>query len=127
MQNQNQDQIIVSESDFIKISTLISQIDSEVSDQLDEELGRARIVAPEELPTDVVAMNSNVQYQDLESGKESAVTLVYPQDANIEENKVSVFAPIGAALIGLKEGQIISWPLPNGKEKQIKVLKVTGG
>ena len=127
MQNQNQDQIIVSENDFIKISTLISQIDSEVSDQLDEELGRARIVGPEELPIDVVAMNSNVQYQDLESGKESAVTLVYPNDANIEENKVSVFAPIGAALIGLKVGQIISWPLPSGKSKQIKVLKVTGG
>ena len=53
-------------------------------------------------------------FQDLENGKERIITLVYPHEANIQENKISVLAPVGVALIGLRVGQIIQCPVPNG-------------
>ncbi len=87
-------------------------------------MGRASIVADEELPKDVVSMNSKVRLQDLETGQETIVTLVYPNDANIEENKISILAPVGSALIGLQVGQVIQWPVPSGQEKRFKVLAV---
>lgn len=77
------------------------------------------VVANDELPADVVSMNSKVSFKDLDTEKESVVTLVYPQDANIDEGKISIFAPVGSALIGLRVGQVINWPLPHGKEKKI--------
>ena len=70
-------------------------------------------------------MNSTVKFLDLELGKESTVQLVFPQDTNIAENKISILTPVGSALIGLRVGQIINWPFPNGKVKQLKVLSVT--
>lgn len=121
----NDTTLIISNDDFQKITSLIRSSNNETAVLLEEELGRAAIVADEQLPSDVVAMNSIVKFVDLESKKESTVTLVFPQDANVEEHKVSVLAPIGAALIGLKVGHTISWPLPNGKERQIKVVSVT--
>jgi regulator of nucleoside diphosphate kinase len=60
----------------------------------------------------------------LDTGKELVVTLVYPHDADIDENKISILAPIGAALIGLRVGQVIRWPVPSGKEKRLQVVAV---
>lgn len=116
--------LILTLADFQKLTSLIDTVSSETTELLQEELGRASIVAPEDLPEDVVSMNSKVRFQDLETGKETTVTLVYPHEANIEENKISILAPVGSALIGLRVGQVIQWPVPNDKKKQIKVLSV---
>jgi len=121
---ENQNALTLTQSDFQKLTSLVKSTHSETAELLEEELGRASVVADEALPKDVVAMNSKVQFQDLETGKDSVVTLVYPQDANIEENKISILAPVGSALIGLRVGQIIQWPLPHGKQKQFKVVSV---
>ncbi|UOF01150.1 nucleoside diphosphate kinase regulator [Bdellovibrio reynosensis] len=121
---ENQSNLIIASDDFHKISTLLNAAQGELAELLQEELSRASVVPNEVLPADVVAMNSKVSFQDIDSGKELSVTLVYPHEANINENKVSVLAPVGSALIGLRVGQVINWPLPNGKEKRLKVVSV---
>ena len=120
----NQNNLILTQADFQKLSSLVSSTQSEIAELLEDELGRASIVSNDKLPQDVVSMNSQVSFQNLDTGKESVVTLVYPHEANIDENKISILAPIGSALIGLGVGQIINWPVPNGKEKRLKVVSV---
>lgn len=117
--------LVLKQSDFQQIASLIRSHDSETAQLLEEELNRALIVEDGELSGDVVVMNSKVTFADIDSGKESTVALVYPNDASIEKNSVSILAPIGAALIGLRIGQTIEWPLPNGKSKTLKVLSVS--
>lgn len=119
-----QNNLILTKSDFEKLTSLLNTATHETAELLEEELSRASVVPNEELPSDVVSMNSKVSFQDLETEKETVVTLVYPHDANIEENKISIFAPVGSALIGLRVGQVIQWPVPNGKEKRFKVVSV---
>lgn len=89
---------------------------------LEKELERARVVDPEKIPGDVVTMNSVVRIRDLESGEETTYTLVFPADARIEENRISVLSAIGTALIGYRVGDTIEWKVPSG----LKRLKVEG-
>lgn len=121
---QNTHSITMTVTDYQQILSLVQNHSSELSLMLEDELNRAHIIQDHQLPTDVVGMNSQVHFLDLETGKESTVTLVYPPDANIQENKISILTPVGAALIGLRIGQIIQWPFPNGKDKKIQVLAV---
>lgn len=121
---ENQDNVILTQADFQKLSQLISIARTEIAELLEGELNRAAIVPDDQLPRDVVAMNSVVGFKDLDSGKESTITLVYPHEANIAENKISILAPVGSALIGLRVGQVIHWPVPNGKEKKFQVVSV---
>ncbi len=121
---ENHDKIIITQDDFQKISSLVKTARPEIAEPLEEELSRAQVVPNDELPKDVVSMNSQVVFQDLDTKKESVVTLVFPQDAKVEENKISVLAPIGSALIGLKVGQTIQWPLPNGKHRNLVVVSI---
>lgn len=120
-----QDSIILTKTDFHKILSLLNLAPSSIGQLLEEELGRALLVSDDELPDNVVGMNSLVRFEYLDDAKQSSITLVYPLDANIEENKISILTPIGSALIGLRVGQVIRWPFPNGKEKQLKVLSVS--
>ncbi|WP_413557850.1 nucleoside diphosphate kinase regulator [Bdellovibrio sp. HCB209] len=119
--------LVISREDYQKISTLLSVAQTDIADLLEEELGRAELVEAAEIPKDTVSMNDKVSFVDLDSGKEQEVTLVYPLDADINGNKVSILAPVGAALIGLKVGQIIHWPLGSDKVKRIKVIAVQRG
>lgn len=118
-------QIILSQEDYQKISQLIYKNDSDVAALLEEELSRADIVDQAVLPADVVAMHSEVSFLDVETGRESTFTLVYPSEASLAEGRISILASLGAALIGLKVGQTIRWALPGGAEKEFKVVKVT--
>ena len=92
--------------------------------KLGEELKRAKRVPSEEIPADVVTMNSRVQLKDLKSGNEMEITLVYPKDADIQTRKISILAPVGTAILGCKEGDAIEWPVPSGTTNY-KVEKVT--
>ncbi len=122
---ENESKLILSNEDFQKLSALLFNSNFESAEFLEEELDRAEVVPQEELPADVVSMNSTVRFIDQTNSKESEVTLVYPHDANIEEHKISIFSPVGAALIGLRVGQSITWPLRDGKTKELKVVSVT--
>ena len=78
------------------------------------ELRRARVAPRSEIPPDVVTMGSTVRLKDLETGEDETYTLVYPADADIEENKLSVLAPVGTALLGYRSGDEVEWPVPAG-------------
>lgn len=116
--------LILTKNDFQKLSSLVAAAESKAAALLEEELGRASVVPENDLPGDVVAMNSEVSFADLETGKVSDVILVYPHEADIGANKISILTPVGSALIGLRAGQSIEWPFPGGKTKRLKVLEV---
>jgi regulator of nucleoside diphosphate kinase len=116
-------QITVTASDRMRLGSLIDRI-SEVAvtdrrylDDLEFELERAQIVDAAEVPGDVITMNSTVRLRDLDNGDELDLTLVYPQDAKIDENRISILAPIGTAMIGYRAGDEIEWPVPDGKAR----------
>jgi regulator of nucleoside diphosphate kinase len=84
-------------------------------DELERELGRATVVDSKDVPPDVVTMNTVVQVSYIDEPDDiEDYTLVYPKDADVMENKISILAPIGTALIGFKEGSDISWETPGG-------------
>jgi len=87
---------------------------------LEKELNRGIEVEPEDMPADVITMNSRVRLRDLDSGEEMTYTLVFPEDADFRNNRISVLAPIGTALLGYHVGDIIEWEVPKGIRK-IKV------
>ncbi|MFZ7103781.1 MAG: nucleoside diphosphate kinase regulator [Peptococcaceae bacterium] len=90
---------------------------------LEQELKRANIVSSENIPHDSITMNSRILLKDLDLGEETVYTLVYPEDADVAENKISVLAPIGTAILGFREGDIIDWKVPGGIVK-IRVEKI---
>ena len=92
---------------------------------LASELARADIVAALDVPPDVVTMNSRVVFEDATTGRATEVTIVFPQDADVDHGKVSVLAPVGTALLGLAEGESIVWPFPDGSSRCLRVLEVT--
>ncbi|MCC6456659.1 MAG: nucleoside diphosphate kinase regulator [Caldilineaceae bacterium] len=92
-------------------------------DDLELELSRAEVVLPADVPPDVVTMNSTVWLRDLDTDEEMTVTLVFPQDADIEHDKVSVLAPIGTAMLGYRAGDVFTWKVPDG-ERRLRIEKV---
>ena len=90
---------------------------------LTEELHRAVIVDPKDVFSDVITMNSHAEMRDLESGETVAFTLVFPTEANIDEEKISVLAPIGAGMLGYRLGDEFEWNVPGGL-RRMKVTKV---
>ena len=86
-------------------------------DLLEKELYRAVLVEPHDIPRDVVTMNSRVSITDTESGEKMVYTLVFPSKANIADNKLSIMAPLGMALLGYRKGDIVKWTVPSGVKK----------
>ncbi|AKH64139.1 MULTISPECIES: nucleoside diphosphate kinase regulator [Photorhabdus] len=119
--------IIINELDAERLDSLLEQpafADTSIADALNEELDRAEIVPPAEIPSDIVTMNSRVRFLDLTSSEERVRTLVYPASLQDSSDQLSVMAPLGAALLGLRIGDEISWKLPNGEETRVKVLEL---
>ena len=100
-------QITLSSLDLDRIEALLAAIPASVfpgKADLQAELDRADVVAPEEIPPNVVTMNSTVQFTIEETGKEFCLTLVYPRDMDGSADRISIFAPVGSALLGLAVG-----------------------
>jgi regulator of nucleoside diphosphate kinase len=120
--------IYVTRQDKTRLEALlggpISGRNQEAAEALESELVQAKVVAPEEIPADVVTMNSKVRFVDEGSADERVVTLVYPRDSDPAEGKISVLAPVGAALLGLSVGQRIEWPVPGGRVKRLRIAEV---
>lgn len=89
-----------------------------------EELSRADTCDPASMPADVVTMGARVVFLDEEAGEEHRVELVYPRDADMAANRVSVLTPIGAGLIGLSRGSAIDWPNLQGTHRRLKIIDV---
>ena len=110
--------LIISDWDFIRLMAM------QPTPELRSELERAIVVPLESMRPDVVAMESLVCYRDFETDALRQVEIVYPEEADPAFGKVSVLAPVGAALIGLGEGQAIDWAFPDGKTRRLAVVAV---
>lgn len=116
--------LIVSKSDYQQLLKLIEQEDTPAAEALDIELSRAELVEENKLPADAVSMGSVVTFTDLDSQEEKTISLVYPHDADVTTMKISILSPVGSALIGLRIGGNIDWPVPQGKVRRLKVIAV---
>jgi regulator of nucleoside diphosphate kinase len=116
--------LIVSKSDYQQLLKLIEQEDTPAAEALDIELSRAELVEENKLPADAVSMGSVVTFTDLDSQEEKTISLVYPHEADVTTMKISILSPVGSALIGLRIGGNIDWPVPQGKVRRLKVIAV---
>ena len=89
--------------------------------ELARELSLAETVEPKDVPADVVTMNSRVVVKDVESGENSEYTLVFPEQADVAQGRLSVVSPIGTAILGYAKGSTINWQTPGGP-RQIKIV-----
>lgn len=98
---------------------------ADLAERLLEELGRAKILPAAKLPANVVAIGNRVTYRDEFSGQERTVMLVYPEDADIAQGKISVMTPIGVALLGLPEGTSFHWDTRAEQRRRLTVISVS--
>jgi regulator of nucleoside diphosphate kinase len=121
--------ITISSADYGGLLTLVDsarldrRVPAESLDLLERELFRAAIVDSSELPADVVAMNSTVWFRDLNSDEIEKYMLVYPAEADVVRDRISVLAPIGTALLGYRTGDVVQWPVPSGK-RRFEIIEV---
>jgi regulator of nucleoside diphosphate kinase len=94
------------------------------AEALELELDRAVVVPQERISPDVVTMRSRILFEDVETGRRREATLVYPEEADMEQAKVSVLAPVGLAVLGLKVGDTIEWPLPNERRARLRIVEL---
>ena len=112
-----------------RLTRLIEDIqDSDSQDKnyltaLQEELDHAKVVSSSDIPKDVITMNSQVCLVDQSTQKKEVLTLVFPQDADISQGRISVLAPIGTAMLGYRVGQVFQWKVPVG-ERTLKVKEI---
>jgi regulator of nucleoside diphosphate kinase len=86
----------------------------EYIDTLEEELDRAEVVQQKDIPEDVITMRSKVRLKDLDTGEEMIYRLVFPTEANYNEGRISILAPIGTAMLGYRRDDVIEWQVPSG-------------
>jgi regulator of nucleoside diphosphate kinase len=119
-------QIVVSTADYERLTDLANASMErlpDVAQELLDELERAQIVDPSQVPEDVVRMGSTVTFKS-DDGHTRTLKLVYPADESLDEHRISIMTPVGAALIGLGKGQSIAWTARDGKHHRLTVTKV---
>ena len=122
--------IYISEFDLKRLKELIKVAEEfgdkrtvQYLEELDEELDRADLVKPQEIPNDVITMNSTFRLRDLDRGEEAVYMLVFPGEADSAKGKISILAPIGTAVLGYRLGDTIEWDVPAGL-KRFKVEEI---
>ena len=116
-------QIIVSTADHERLTDLATaslERLPEVANELLAEMDRARVVEEPAVPANVVRMGSTVTFKS-DDGHTRTLKLVYPVDESLDQHRISVMTPVGAALVGLAEGQSISWTARDGKHHRLTV------
>ncbi len=118
--------IYITDSDMQRLQKLLegahgwNQRDREYLEDLEDELDRAVLVSSRKVPPDIVTMDSELRVKDLNTGKDMTIQLVFPSEADYEQGKISIMAPIGTALIGYGVGDTVEWEVPAG----IRRLKI---
>lgn len=116
--------IIKKELDLLKKHLKDSNLSEYNKQKLLDELKLAKVMKEDELPEDAICIDSKVNIQEVVSGQKFTFQIVLPSDANMKLNKISVFAPIGIALLGYRVGSKVQWEMPNGV-KTFEVLAVS--
>jgi regulator of nucleoside diphosphate kinase len=115
--------IYITEYDLERLQGLIGEAKrlaprgSEYLENLEAELDRGQVVTPTEVPPDVITMNSKVCLVDLDTEEEMIYMLVFPKDADIDQAKISILAPIGTAMLGYRVGDVFTWEVPAGTRR----------
>lgn len=120
--------IVLSSTDVTQIERLLDQPEVEklpVAALLAEEIARATVLPPSQIPPGVVTMNASLTCVEVDSGKEHHITLSYPSQADVAAGRISLLTPMGSALLGLSVGQSIAWPGPGGRALHVRVTEVT--
>ena len=120
-------QIHMIEEEAEKLSDLALSIEErlpQVSEMLLRETARARVHRKANMPSDVVTMGSQVEFIDEGTGASRTVQLVYPPQADISAGRISILTPVGAGLIGMREGQSILWPDREGHQRKLTIVSV---
>ena len=119
----NRGTIQITSFDFTRLANLIGSLratryaDEDGLDRLEGELARGKVVAPAKVSADVVTMNSVVTLRDTDSGDSITCRLVFPDQASPSENRVSILAPVGMAILGYRAGDRVEWPVPGGMRR----------
>ncbi|MBE4143837.1 nucleoside diphosphate kinase regulator [Vibrio parahaemolyticus] len=118
--------IYISSLDMNRITALLDKMPNIAAElvELEAELDRATVLEPEEMPSNVVTMNSTVEFKFAGEERTMTKTLVYPSELKSSDD-ISIFAPVGSALIGLSVGQKLDWPMPNKQVKTIEIVDIT--
>ena len=118
--------IILSEQDLRRLETMLEHQSklTPTMEHLEDELARAQIVAPKDVPVNVVSMNAKVLVTIAPAIEPTEITLVYAHDFRGDKGQVNILAPVGTAILGLAEGQEIEWPQPDGHTMKVKIEKV---
>jgi len=120
-------QIVLTSQDLDRLEGLLESLPSNAfpgKEELQDELDRAEIVEPDQIPPSVVTMNSTVRFRIDSSGQDFCLTLVYPKDVDGSGDKISILAPVGSALLGLSTGDEIEWPRPGGGTIKVHIVEV---
>ena len=121
-------EIVLSSLDSERLYSLIDSLPKNSVpgiEELEEELGRAKVVEPEEITASIVTMNSTVRFFVESTKKEFELTLVYPKNVDSNGKTISILAPVGSALLGLSIGDQIEWPRPGGGFLKVKIKEIT--
>lgn len=117
----NKKRIIINNRDFVRLRKIIQDSRGHAGNRylknLESELADAVLLEPEKIPDDVITMNTRVSFTDISESEEFIYTIVYPEDADIEQGRLSVLAPIGTALLGYRVGDEVAWEVPAGMKK----------
>ncbi|WP_134016739.1 nucleoside diphosphate kinase regulator [Modicisalibacter xianhensis] len=116
--------LVMNRLDAERVQRLIDTCDARnrsIAEILQAELLRAEIYDPEEMPADVISMNSRVRFTELTYGNAITRTLVFPHALAETPDGLSILAPVGAALLGLRVGDTIDWLLPDGRPTRLRV------
>lgn len=120
--------IMVSTHDAARLESMLEKLSTKAfpgKANLEGELARAQWVAPDAMPANRVTMNSTVRFRVESSAESFTLKLVYPKDAGDTAKTISILAPVGSALLGLAEGDQISWPKPGGGSLAVRIEEVT--
>jgi len=120
----NLPQIFLTQNDMDRLLRLVEGQAGKRFDNLEGELVRATVVPRDQIPEDVVTMNSRVIFENETTRERREVTLVYPGEADIDAARISVLVPVGTALLGLRVGQSIDWELPSGEKQRYRIIEV---
>lgn len=121
--------IVLTRNDYSRLKQLFADMSRQTEESggletLEEILDLARVVRSEEVPANVVTMNSRVLFEDLRSGEKGTVTIAYPADADVSTRRISILSPVGAALIGEAKGAEVELPVPHGQTRRIRIVDV---
>ncbi|KAA0181815.1 MULTISPECIES: nucleoside diphosphate kinase regulator [Cupriavidus] len=118
--------LYLTELDVTRLERIASRAPANgIAEMLDDLLARAAIVPPDAIPQDVVTMNSSVRCALEGDPAPREWTLVYPDSADFEAGRISVFSPVGQALLGARAGETVSYRLPDGREQRVTVLELS--